>query len=284
MPRGTCRCPSGLEACDGRCIDINSDGAHCGRCGAPCAPGSVCVGGSCLLGGGALCVDGPQFCPGTCDTSPCPGGCVQLQTNPTNCGTCGTRCAPREVCQGGQCSCAEGKARCAGAAGCLDLQSDAQHCGACSTACQAGQVCVDGQCRADCGSGGRMCGGRCVDPQADARHCGACGTTCGPDERCLGGECVLRCEETRNSFFCLDACYDGDTSPLHCGPSCGETTQCTAKQACVASLCVCGEGLSECPADSGRCVNVNSDPRFCGDCDTPCDTGQACTNGECVNP
>lgn len=38
-------CPRPLEECDGQCVDVKSNPAHCGSCGVSCA--AACVGGSC---------------------------------------------------------------------------------------------------------------------------------------------------------------------------------------------------------------------------------------------
>ena len=43
---------------------------------------------------------------------------------------------------------------------------------------------------------------------------------------------------------------------------------------CEAPLLLCGS----------ECVNADSDPRYCGDCDTSCPTGFVCESGQCANP
>jgi hypothetical protein len=40
-------CPPGLADCAGGCVDQGTDPAHCGRCGAACAPGQTCSNGRC---------------------------------------------------------------------------------------------------------------------------------------------------------------------------------------------------------------------------------------------
>lgn len=44
-------CPGGCDerqtCCDGLCVSLNSDDAHCGACGNVCVQGAQCVGGVC---------------------------------------------------------------------------------------------------------------------------------------------------------------------------------------------------------------------------------------------
>jgi sulfatase modifying factor 1 len=68
-------CAAGQTACGGRCVDMQSDVAHCGACGRACGAGQSC----------------------------CAGTCVNLQTDRGNCGTCGRSCPTGEVCSMGAC-------------------------------------------------------------------------------------------------------------------------------------------------------------------------------------
>src|SRR5207247_2419244 len=63
--------------CGGRCIDTQSDPAHCGACGTACTAPQACVAGSCQI-----------RCPGM--QTVCGGVCVDLRTDRANCGACGT--------------------------------------------------------------------------------------------------------------------------------------------------------------------------------------------------
>src|SRR6202011_2543346 len=84
---GVCTCAAAISMCGAGCADLANDPNHCGRCTNRCAMGSVaCSSGLCqttLCDGGPCCAAGFTQCPG--------GGmrCVDLQTNATNCGTCG---------------------------------------------------------------------------------------------------------------------------------------------------------------------------------------------------
>ena len=79
--RGRCAdqqcCPGTTRACNGECVDTQTDQNHCGRCNFSCgATGFVCCGGS----------------------------CTNLQSDDANCGACGNACDSRtQVCREGQC-------------------------------------------------------------------------------------------------------------------------------------------------------------------------------------
>ena len=133
------------------CVDLNIDPLHCGGCGVACAAGEICQASACTATTGApaqpTCAD-----QGLID---CFGACVNLQTDPSNCGFCG------EVCPSGQC----------GAGTCIEAVGSAPGC-------------AEGT--ADCGSG-------CQYLTDDKNNCGACGNVCGDIEDCRGGVCQLIC-------------------------------------------------------------------------------------------
>ncbi len=92
--------------------------------------------------------------------------CADLQTDPVNCGKCGTTCVDGAVCSAGQCT----------------------HAG--PTSCQSNEV----LCNASSDAGPTYC----ADVNADDNNCGCCGNACGPSQSCRAG----RCEGTTSfSFF-----------------------------------------------------------------------------------
>jgi hypothetical protein len=139
---GTCVpiCPEGTVACSGRCVDLSSDGEHCGSCGNSCGPEGLCQGGSCVP-----CPEGEAACG---------AACADLSSDPSHCGACGHACTTDRpnavpVCLQGLCgeACAPGADLCP--AGCVDLSSDPANCGACGVRCDApvgGGRCENGRC------------------------------------------------------------------------------------------------------------------------------------------
>jgi MYXO-CTERM domain-containing protein len=88
---GNCGCAAPKLMCGGVCLDVTSDPANCGACGAKCATGEVCD---------------KSTCKGSC-TAPlvdCSGACVDLKTDPLHCGKCDGTCSPLETCLAGTCT------------------------------------------------------------------------------------------------------------------------------------------------------------------------------------
>jgi hypothetical protein len=115
----------------------------------------------------------------------CGGACVDVQSNPQNCGMCGTVCAPGLFCSLGACSdsCAATLTPCGAA--CVNLQSDVLNCGTCGMQCGAGETCSNGTCACT----GQVCAGLCVDVLTNGSHCGGCGIVCAGGQTCSGGVC-----------------------------------------------------------------------------------------------
>jgi MYXO-CTERM domain-containing protein len=92
----------------------------------------------------------------------CGKSCVDVKSDPLNCGACGTTCAAGQVCSAGLCAtdCATGMTQCDRA--CVDLSTDLLNCGACGTACLEGQTCDQGICS------GAATGGSVATPNPNA--------------------------------------------------------------------------------------------------------------------
>jgi hypothetical protein len=138
-------CPTGTADCGGVCIDLQTDVNNCGACGNVCPeaqPGFDvgCAAGNCFFMREPACAEGLTSCNGVC---------VNRQTDPANCGLCGSVCAAGEICFGGQCArdnrCAAGLTFCNGV--CVDLLIDPANCGACGSACGVIETCLGGQCQ-----------------------------------------------------------------------------------------------------------------------------------------
>jgi hypothetical protein len=214
-------CASGLESCDGACVDLETSREHCGACGSPCEEGSLCAAGQCA----------PESCsPGlvACDSE-----CVDPSSDDQNCGGCGSTCAVGQACAGGKCvaSCTAEQTDCGGA--CVDTKTHIGHCGGCNSPCSAGQGCVDGSCKISCPGGQVECGGLCFDLNNDNQHCGACNSPCKPGELCANGVCALSCPP--GQVACDGKCADLNSDFANCG-ACG--TPCGNNQECSDGKCV----------------------------------------------
>src|SRR5204863_1842215 len=104
-------------------------------CAAPSNASPTCGGGQCGF---------------VCNTSlaNCGGTCVDPNSDPNNCGTCGNQC-DSGICSNGVCVAVRLGQTCTTCGNnCVDLQSNAAHCGSCSHACQPfNEVCLGGICQ-----------------------------------------------------------------------------------------------------------------------------------------
>src|SRR5262245_52419502 len=105
--------------------------------------------------GGKVCISGTN----------CAGQCVDLTSDPSNCGGCGNLCDVTVKCVNSKCSgCQAGFTNCNG--NCTDINSDPSNCGACGNACPQGGVCSMGACTNSCPPPTTNCSGACVDTQS----------------------------------------------------------------------------------------------------------------------
>jgi len=229
--------------------------------------------------------------------------CTNLQTDPDNCGKCGTSCPLAQVCVAGACKddCPSGNAVCTpdgSARGyCVDVKNDNANCGKCGVVCTSSQTCVNGTCSTSCATGSNLCtpdgGGAtfCANLKTDNQNCGACGKPCGAGELCSNGACVGSC--TSSQMKCTpDAgspyCTDTQTDNANCG-ACG--TVCKALEVCSAGVCTsnCLQTQTKCGLDGGTpfCADTFSDNTNCGTCGNVCPSnkpicqGGVCSDGKC---
>lgn len=121
--------------------------------------------------------------------------CIDLETDPVNCGTCGETCPLGVGCEAGVCVCPEGQEACGES--CVNLLGDVGNCGGCGNRCADGKVCYLGVCADTC-AGLENCSGSCVDIESDLLNCGGCGIICEAGAVCDAGGCD--CDPTPVSF------------------------------------------------------------------------------------
>jgi hypothetical protein len=279
--------------------------------GTLCTPQGVCcnlthtgcvgsLGSDCCLVT-ATCCNG-QCCPAGTGLSCCPTGCVNLQDDNENCGSCGNACPTGGTCINGQCGCIIVTGPLAGRflapassqtgticnGQCVDTQTDPSNCGACGNVCPSGELCVGGACGCggtSCGPPNTCCNNQCVDTQTDPNNCGTCGNVCSAGATCQNGQCS-GC--AGGETMCSGVCVDTQSDPSNCG-SCGNS--CPSGVVCQNGQCngtcepPCAPGLSCCVyelgCESGCCVDLLRDTQNCGACQNACQPGQVCFNGEC---
>lgn len=291
-------CAMGQIMCAGRCVDTQTDSAHCGACAMACPMGNVCVAGACRCPGAQLscggscvdaqnnvnhcgacnnacspgqnCVNGSCVCMGALQS--CGGSCVDVQANAMHCGGCNQPCGVGLICAAGRCVrvCAPGQVECNAA--CVDTGTSNEHCGACNNRCPAGQSCSAGRCV--CPVGTTLCGGTCVDTNSNASHCGACNNVCGAGRACSMG----RCNCVAPTIDCGGSCVDPRSNTNHCGMC---NNRCAFGASCSASVCTCPPGQTAC---NGSCTDTQVDNFNCGGCNNFCPIGQSCMGGACRCP
>ncbi len=309
-------CDAGFANCDGQAvngceINVNSNAANCGSCGAACALANTsqsCVGGACEIG---TCNAG--F--GDCD-SQTPNGCeTNLNASVGNCGTCGNVCSFANAgagCSNGACaigSCNAGFGNCDGQAanGCeVNLTNTVSHCGTCANACNlanASQSCVGGACAiGSCDAGFANCDGQAVNGceinlNSNAANCGSCGNACAlanASQSCVGGACAIG---TCNAGFgdCDGQAANGCETNLNasvgncgtCGNACSfpNAGAGCSNGACAIGSCNAGFGNCDGQAANGCETDLDSSLGNCGTCGNACNlanASSACTGGVCA--
>lgn len=263
-------CPGDQTACDGACFETDTDIRHCGECDNECpddvqAASPTCEAGEC----GYVCdEDDDTFCEDE-------GLCTDTDTDDDHCGKCGNDCGDNEICEDGECVCADGYEPCGEDEVCVDTDSDHEHCGECLDPCADVHVCVDGECE-ECPDDQTACDGTCYDTDTNPDHCGDCFEECpddvdGASPVCNDGQCGYECDDD-NDTLCEDEglCTDTDTDDDHCDEC---DNPCTGDDSCFGGECKECEKDEHCP-DGDRCNPVNNNCVDCldnDDCDGVCD-------------
>jgi hypothetical protein len=98
----TISCSAGQNNCGGSCINTQTSSQHCGKCNNPCSSGQTCQNGKCGLYASVMTLDPHDICINS-GKSWCWGTCADIQTDESNCGSCGTKCPAGKLCSAGKC-------------------------------------------------------------------------------------------------------------------------------------------------------------------------------------
>ncbi|NCQ59708.1 MAG: hypothetical protein GW913_03445 [Myxococcales bacterium] len=270
-------CDAGYADCDADTSNgcetaTRADVNHCGGCGTVCDYANAnasCTSGTCAMG---AC----DFGFADCNADPSDGCEVEPQSDPMNCGRCGT------VCDGAR------------------LHTTA-------VACSFGRCAIDDVAPA-CEAGWADCDSNpfngCETPtDRDPNNCGTCGTSCGEANAlttCSAGACAFNrcqpgfadCDADASSFTPgsngCETAVDSDPSNCgSCGTSCGSAPNGT--NACFFGRCgigSCATGFDDCDGilSNGCESHTPSDPDNCGACGNRCavpNGSSSCTGGIC---
>jgi len=201
-------CAAGLVACGGGCVDLASDPSHCGSCGTICPAAQTCSLGRCV-----------------CTTASCMTGFTGIG-DPANCGASHSVCSADQVCLDGTCQCRPPLRSVAGA--CVDLSTDPNNCGMIGRSCPI--ACFGGFCVRGCPPPTIDCSGACVDTRTDPTNCGGCGNGCSASQVCIAGNC-------------RDYLPTGGCTTCPCPTCVGDFATCCTYPRTASAICV----------DTGRC-------------------------------
>jgi hypothetical protein len=221
--------------------------------------------------------------------------CTNLQTDPSNCKTCGNICPGSAdgtaTCTAGVCglTCSMGYHLCTSQ--CLSnssVSSCGASCSACGSVVNGTAGCSGTACEiASCLTGYANCDGvfadGCnVDTQTDPANCGGCTKACSlPNATagCASSACTIAsCNASYMdcNMMASDGCeVDIKSDNGNCG-GCG--IKCTGGETCSGGICACGSGTTLC---NSTCTNTMTDNNNCGGCGQVC-TATTCASGLCT--
>ncbi|MAQ17631.1 MAG: hypothetical protein CMN30_22895 [Sandaracinus sp.] len=230
---------------------------------------------------------------------------IDFQTDPGNCGGCGTACVgdPTNaslMCRGGVCTlvCDDGFDDCDTDEdnGCEADLATADTCLDCGTTCAGDTpVCDLDGCIGACPEGTYECSGTCANLATSVVHCKSCGNTCGSDTNaspyCGADGCALRCDagyfDCDGSPGCETRLRD-NTDCGACGNTCSGDNATTTCASGTCAIAMCTGTFQDCDGDpmTGCEVNAATSLLHCGACGNACPADPAnaapvCTAGAC---
>jgi hypothetical protein len=235
-----------------------------------------------------------------CDMSPANGCEINTQTNPADCGNCGSVCTvpnATPACVNGMCAvgtCNMGYTDCDGMVsnGCeTNTGADTSNCGTCMHVCalpNAAQSCNNGLCTIGaCNNGYANCNntqsdGCEIDTNTDPLNCGACNKQCfvaNGTAGCMNGMCtVASCNPgfADCNGFAQDGCETPTTTNQNCG-TCGNNCNTACEGNVTGVQCVNGT-TCEITGCAGGYFDID------GMCSDGCECVSKGTSASCSNP
>ncbi|BGP54293.1 hypothetical protein JCM8202v2_001870 [Rhodotorula sphaerocarpa] len=279
--------------------DYMNDENNCGRAGNRCPT-------SCSNGSGAVCVQGrclPRYCSPGFVRNDATATCVNLASDPSNCGAIGHACAldnaASHTCAGGVCQALACQSGCGLYSGsCKNLQTDPNHCGSLENVCQfpgGTGTCQRGVCTlTSCAAGFTQQGGKCVrlNLQEDVNNCGAVGHVCAVPNGvagCSGGQCfAASCAQGYTSAGTQCVKMDLSSDASNCGAPGHVCSFSNGQGVCQAGKCTytsCSTRGYQLVGNNCVRVDLSSDPKNCGSVGNVCQVTNgvgACTEGTCT--
>jgi hypothetical protein len=274
-------CAASHIACDGQCVNAQTDPNNCGGCGRKCKAGATCQ--------DAL-----------CDGEPAGGAGGNGGSSGNDAGGDGGSSADSGAGgSGGEAGDDPGnltEAHPDGDAGCMPPYNTSASCGECHNTCPTSKpncapygkdeyVCVAG-----CEAPLVACGGQCVDPSlyTTPNACGGCDVKCeGSTPLCSPNTdgnylCKASCDAplTACNGQCVPGVFDTPEECGACNVECPTSAPTCSPNNMGGYKCVltCEDPLKEC---NGKCVDFNIDANNCGSCGNVCLSG-ICQGGTCV--
>ena len=204
----------------------------------------------------------------------CNNNCVNISTDPNNCGGCGHDCRKDDsevknwMCKSGSC-----------------LPADP--CGANQLKCycsydDTGNIIACNEEKNE-DSDNLLCINKLAIDTCGAQSCQNRGFVCPIGQKCVKNinnyECQCADGLVKKDDTCLNP-YD----PKTCGvtiDSVNNDNSCKNNEICNGASCVCAQGYEKCDGIEG-CVDILNNPNHCGNCDTNCGENAYCENGICL--
>ena len=261
-------------------IDFVTDGFNCGACGVTCGPAGRCLNGKCS---GGIAADGgvplppPPSGSGTrvvyCPRADGTTMCVDLQSDPGNCGACGKTCPAGTFCTMAACLPKEQLP-----AGGLPPTPVAMQCPPPGGNFDGGTMPPPGPCVPECPATMICSYGRCIQPGA--------APVCPPE--------LITCPGRGGEQFCTKILYDPSNCGT-CGLVCAANTYCNMGKCELrpeppppsdAGAASCPAALATCSPKPGItiCTDLFKDRNNCGGCNLVCPPDLFCDMGKCVPP